>query len=65
MLAKLACCSYDLMQVPPSLLAAGVLTLALKLAATAAPERYEGFKLKKVIKSLGKQNGILPSRVLE
>jgi|LauGreDrversion4_2_1035121.scaffolds.fasta_scaffold320629_1 hypothetical protein len=31
MLGKLACCSYDLMQLTPSLLAAAVLTLAVKL----------------------------------
>ena len=34
-LAKLACCSYDLMQVPFSVLAAGILTLGVKLAVTA------------------------------
>lgn len=42
MLSKLACCSYEMTQLPPSLLASAVFTLAVKLTTKTMPElQYE------------------------
>lgn len=70
LLSKLSCCSYELIQQPPSLLAAGIVTLAVKLTINpmggSSSADFEGFKLKKLIRSLAKfSHDTLPSRILE
>jgi hypothetical protein len=55
LLSKLSCCSYDLIQQPPSLLAAGIVTLAVKLTINSSTTgEFEAFKLKKLIRTLAK-----------
>ena len=53
MLSKLACCSYEMTQLPPSLLASAVLTLAVKLTTKTFPEiEYSTENLKDLMRAL-------------
>lgn len=67
MLSKLACCSYELTQLSPSLLAAAVLTLAVKLTTKTSPSiEYSSQDLKDLMKALAQFGPDLrASRILE
>ena len=55
LLSKMACCSYELVQLPPSLLAASILSLAVKMTVKAVPSiHFNSLDLKCLIKTSAK-----------
>ena len=55
LLSKIACCSYELVQLPPSLLAAAIITLSVKMTVKANPAIvFNSIDLKCLIKKLAK-----------
>ena len=55
LLSKIACCSYELVQLPPSLLAASILSLAVKMTVKAVPSiHFNSLDLKCLIKTSAK-----------
>lgn len=67
MVSKLACCSYDQIQLQPSMLAASILVLAVKLTVKSCSFlNFDKTQMHKFIKDLGKFNtDIKPSRIVE